>query len=483
MKICKNALFVVWLLAAMPMAARAQTTPGVTPNAPDAPCGSPGTTTTSDGWPCELDGLPDTEKRHRLDALLEAHPEDLAARLLRLRVEYRLGDSGAVLSDTEVVLANPSLDGPSRLQALERRSDMLSVVGRDAEAVSVANQVLAIDDADPVALFARGWARYNLDPLHTDDALADLDRAVELAPDEGVGHFRRAAVLQARGALDLAAQDFESAVRLVPGDVPTRLAYGNLLMQRRELERALGHFEVAARLRPKDLAVRFDVARAHLALRRFDDVAADARELMKLGAVDDDLANAHSYMASALRGKSDFAGAAREFKIVLAMSGDHRIAHTLGLMQWHAGQLPQAIQTFRETVAWPDSNPYALLWLYIVQVQADPRKQAVAGAELSAQASVHQPHAWGDTLVELMLGNTSIEKALAEADAADSNELRAGRRCEADYYDAERLLMQGQVEPASGLLEEAYWVCPSEYDEALAVEQARRRIAARSRAK
>ncbi len=425
----------------------------------------------------DLNSLPDAEKRRRLDTVLAAHPEDLPARFLRLQVEVKLGDEAAVLSDSQTVLENTAVSGRLRLWVLDWRADMLVHATRAAEAIAVADQALAIDDADPAALFARGWARYQQDQQQTDGALADLDRALQLDADEGVGHYRRAVVLQTRGLLDRAAQDYERAVQLAPDDVPTRLAYGGMLMQTKDFERALAQFDVAVGLRPRDPAGWVGREYAHVSLKRFDDVVVDARQAIELGATDNDLVNAHSFLATALSNKSDFAGAAREFQSVRALSDDHGIARSLGLMQWYSGELTKAIQTFREHADWPDSSPYTLLWLFITQMQADPSAEAAASAELLALAPVHQPHVWGDTLVDLMLGRGTIDAALVEADAADTYQLRAGRRCEADYYAAERLLLHGQRERASGLLEEAYWVCPSTYMEATAVERERRRLA------
>lgn len=479
MGVSRIAACVAWLLVTTSVSGLASQARAAdaTSDASDPNSVSLGKTAIGDEELRDLKALPDAEKRRRLDIVLAAHPEDLPARFLRLQVEVKLGDEAAVLSDSETVLENPALSGRPRLWVLEWRADMLVHVRRAAEAIAVADQALAIDNADPEALFARGWARYHQDQQQTDGALADLDRALQLEPDEGVGHYRRAVVLQARGVLDRAAQDYERAVQLAPDDVPTRLAYGDLLMQTKDFEGALAQVDVAVRLRPGDPGAWVERELAHLRLKRFDDVVVDARQAIELGATDDDLANAHSYLATALWRKSDFAGAAREFQSVLAFSDDHRIARSLGLMQWYSGQLPKAIQTFREQAAWPDSSPYTPLRLFIAQMQADPAVEAAASAELVALAPVHQPHVWGDTLVDLMLGRGTIDAALVEADAADTYQLRAGRRCEADYYAAERLLLHGQRELASGLLEEAYWACPSTYTEATAVEWERRRLA------
>jgi len=425
----------------------------------------------------ELVAQPGAEKRRRLDAVLAAHPDDLAARYLRLTTEVDGEDEVAVLSDSQVLLADPNLSSRLRLRVLAWRAEALVYARRPDEAIPLADEALAIDAKDPEALFARGWARYHQDEIQSESALADLERALEIAPDQGIGYYRRAVVLQARGVLDRAAQDFESAVRLVPDDVPTRLAYGDLLIQTKDHERALAQFDAAVRLSPDSPAAWVGREQADFALKRFDDVISDARRAFELGAKDEDLANAHSFLASALWHKFDYAGAAREFQSALEFGDDHRIARSLALMQWFSGQLPQAIRTFREQSAWPDSGPYAPLWLFIARVQSDATAESAASAELVALAPSHQTHVWGDTVVDLMLGRTSIEAALVEADAADTNLLRAGRRCEADYYAAERLLLHGQRDRATGLLDEAYWVCPSTYTEASAVEWERRRLA------
>ncbi len=92
---------------------------------------------------------------------------------------------------------------------------------------------------------------------------------------------------------------------------------------------------------------------------------------------------------------------------------------------------------------------------------------------------MHQPHAWSDTLVDLALGNATVEAALAEADSADTEKLRAGRRCEADYYAGEQLLIQGQDLTAERLLEQASKVCPSTYHESHALAAERQLLAVR----
>lgn len=109
-----------------------------------------------------------------------------------------------------------------------------------------------------------------------------------------------------------------------------------------------------------------------------------------------------------------------------------------------------------------------------MRVRADPANEAAARAELESLVPAHQPHTWMDTLGDLMLGKSNVEVAQAEADAAPTPLLRAHRRCDADYYAAELLLIHGPGAEATRLLEEAYWVCPSRSIESRAVVSERR---------
>lgn len=391
--------------------------------------------------------LPLTEQRRRLDAVLASYPHDLRALFLRTQVEYMLGDAAAVDADSRLVLADPSLDRRYRELVLEWRSQVLIDLWRFDEAIVVADEALEIDAARANPLFARGWARFFMNRSH--EALTDLDRALEIEPNEGIGHYRRARVLRAEGKLELAAKDYERAIELEPDDGPSHRDYGILLYQTHDVERALVEFDAGVHLMPNDALALSWHAQANFARRHFDAATADDRRASELGITNEKLAHALTHVAADLQDQDDFAGAAREFEKALALQSDD----------------------------------YLALRLFLARGRANPVDEQAAGAQLTSWVKPHQPHAWTDTLVSMLLGRTTHEAALAEADAAESDLLKAGRRCEADYYAAEQMLMHQQVATASRLLEEAYWVCPATYAEADAVIAERRLLVARSSAR
>ena len=123
----------------------------------------------------DLNDRPPEERRRRVDIVLASHPDDLGALVARVDADSDLKDFPAVLSDSEVALANLTLNPGLRRWLLVSRAEALIQVKRPAEASVAADQALAIDDSDPNALFARGWARYLTDHELAQSALADLE--------------------------------------------------------------------------------------------------------------------------------------------------------------------------------------------------------------------------------------------------------------------------------------------------------------------
>ena len=130
-------------------------------------------------------------------------------RFLRLKAEDSQPGFEGVLSDSELLLADPSFDRRSTPIVLGIRAEGLIQVRRFGEAVAAATQALDIDEWESAALFARGWA--------ADSALVDLNRALQMDPDEGIAYFRRACIFQHQGEFDL-----NRALQLAPGDGPSR---------------------------------------------------------------------------------------------------------------------------------------------------------------------------------------------------------------------------------------------------------------------
>ncbi|MCK9688722.1 tetratricopeptide repeat protein [Scleromatobacter humisilvae] len=419
------------------------------------------------------------EKRRRLDVILAGHPTAIGARFLRLQADDQLADFPAMLADSEPLLADSTFDRRLREIALVIRAGALIQVRRPAEAIVAASEALDIDPTDSDALFDRGWARYHADHGQVAAALADLDRALQLDPTQGIGYFRRATIYQEQRQYDRAEKDFDRALQFAPDDVPTHLQYGQMLIEVHEFERARAQFDAVVRLAPDYSAGWNWRAGAEVSLGQLDQAFADANRAIETSVSKASIADGHSTLADVLEHKHDIAGAISEYKRALAIDPDFLIAVRLARLQRDDGPFAQLVDAYRERAVEPGASPYASLRLFVVRMRARPADEAAAGAELARLVPAHAPHAWVDTLVTLMQGQSTLEAALAEADAAPTDRLRKGQRCEADYYSAELRLARGQDGAAGHLLEEAAAVCPATYDEADAVDVEQRQLAAK----
>jgi tetratricopeptide (TPR) repeat protein len=130
----------------------------------------------------------------------------------------RLEDAALVDLDTAVRL-EPSFAAAHLLRADVTRSLMLrhEYSERHAELWEAIRadltHAIRIDPGDAKAYFERGLAT----PSGEEGELADLDRAIQLAPEVAEYRFGRGRVLRGRDELDRAIADFDEAIRLAPG--------------------------------------------------------------------------------------------------------------------------------------------------------------------------------------------------------------------------------------------------------------------------
>ncbi len=318
-------------------------------------------------------------------------------------------------------------------------------------------------------------------------AIADARRAVALAPSDAITHLDAGAVMAKLGEHAVAIEQFGDVIRLGPDIGAAWLARANSYEKLKRHAEAIADYThvIDGKMIPEAGELR---RLRGVARYLHGDLAAAADDLRAAAAAYPNEQPArwypqpYAFLGLVLEGQHDFAGAAQAYGQSQAIAGDPVIARRLAQMQWYTGQFAPAAASFRSQAALPDAGQYLPLWLYIVRVRADPADEAAARTELVALAPAHRPRAWTDALVELMLGKSDLPAVLAEARSAPAAD-RAGRQCEAHFYAAETLLMQGQDVRAGALLEAAAGGCPSTYVEAEAIAAERRLLAARAAAR
>jgi len=140
----------------------------------------------------------------------------------------------------------------------------------------------ATQAAQPEQLDAAGYARRGSASASRHDyehALADLSRAIELAPTESGYFYERARAYWSSGHADKALDDFGQAIKLQPSSVPALMARAELRARRGDPGEAISpDLDAADRAAPKQAAVRLELGnlyeRIHnypVAITQFDE--------------------------------------------------------------------------------------------------------------------------------------------------------------------------------------------------------------------
>ena len=134
---------------------------------------------------------------------------------------------------------------------------------------------------DPRMVLEEAWARHE----------------VEKSPGSFEARYNLGEMLQARGALDEAAEQFEAAVAIRPQDSVANNALGGALLAKGDLAGAIQRFNVAIAKQPEYFDAHYNLANARAAQGNFAAAAEEFAEAAKLNPGD---ANAEANLGTAL---------------------------------------------------------------------------------------------------------------------------------------------------------------------------------------
>ena len=157
----------------------------------------------------------------------------------------------------------------------------LTTAVKPAPAAAPANTVTAPADASPPAepveegpqpADAAGFSRRGSAFAARREfgrAIADLDRACELAPGEASYFYQRGLAHLGNRQPDLALADFDQALKLKGDDLPTLVTRAQVGLQRRDNAAAIADLDAADRAAPKESAVRLQLGDLYLHAGQF----------------------------------------------------------------------------------------------------------------------------------------------------------------------------------------------------------------------
>jgi len=172
-------------------------------------------------------------------------------------------------------------------------------------------QVLPVNfdaaQGDPRMLLQEALARHN----------------IEKNPGDFEAHYNLAAMLQAKGKLDEAAQQYQAALRLRPEDAVVNNAMGSVLLARGRPDQAMAFLEAALKARPEYFDAHYNLGNA---LAAQDDFSGAAQQFRLALQTHPDDANAEANLGSALAEMGRLAEAKAHFERALQIDPNHSLA-------------------------------------------------------------------------------------------------------------------------------------------------------------
>jgi tetratricopeptide (TPR) repeat protein len=230
-----------------------------------AACGAaqpPAAPTTIDGL--DANGLVDRARREVAAQDFDAADRDYAS-ASRLAADVaivaeRLGVLGRIgRDDTAVAVAADYRGHHPGARADELAADALIAAGRGSDAGAIADAMVARDGKAPVGHVARGRALLLLDK--TEDGLAELRAARDLAPDAAAYHAVLGRALDKLGKVDEAQLEFRAAVKLAPDDADANIDLAIALREQQVYREAKGYLDHAIAVAPTSGRAYFELGR------------------------------------------------------------------------------------------------------------------------------------------------------------------------------------------------------------------------------
>ena len=331
-----------------------------------------------------------------LRQILSERPKLLPARLLLGTISAEQGDTADAIEHYSRVLAvaaeasDPAVHALEVYQAHIHRADAHGKLGLDAQALADLNRAIELSPT-----FAGAWSDRGI--VHArmgrhDEAMADYDRAIELDPESGAAWGNRASAHLDRGRIEAARADFARAIELDPDNATTWYNRGNLHLQTRRLDPALADFSRAIELDPRFAEACHNRGIVYRELGRQEPAVADLSRAIELRP---DFAQAwrnrgvaHGRMRRVQRALADFA---RSIELDANSAETHvERAIVLGRMR----QYPEALSDYGRAIELDPQHSQAHANRAAVHVQMGRHETALADLSRAIELKPAYGIAW-----------------------------------------------------------------------------------------
>lgn len=222
------------------------------------------------------------------------------------------------------------------------------------------------------------------------------------------------------------------------------------------LSQAISPGDLAPDLMPVALV---DRGAAYIGEGKYTEAIADFDAALKLRP---QYFEALSRRAGALAAGGDKAAAQTDCESMLKLWPYNPTVHEIcGRLDWEIGNYSEATNRFESALDLNPHSKYSFLWLCLALLNAH--------SELKSTVHAFAPDidfdGWPSPIIDLYLGNGSIERAERAANDGD-DETKRNQGCEVGFYGGEWQLLRGNAVAGRALLKEATELCPNDFIEA-----------------
>jgi len=200
-------------------------------------------------------------------------------------------------------------------------------------------------------------ARTNLAAIFTDkgqldEAVALLQKVLEINPNASEAHNNLGVALVKQGKLDEAIAQYQDALKIKPNYADAHMNLGEAFLQKRLVDKAISQYEKALAIDPYSAKIHSNFGNALLQKGLLDEAMAKYQEALE---INPNYADAHNNLGSVFAQKGQMDEAVAQFQRVLEINPhDADAAENLGLALLRKGRLDEAISECQKAL---DINP------------------------------------------------------------------------------------------------------------------------------
>jgi tetratricopeptide (TPR) repeat protein/rhodanese-related sulfurtransferase len=262
--------------------------------------------------------------------------------------------------------------------------------------IAACSQLLArgvkVDAHHRFAYYFNRSKAYNVKRQY-DSALADLDAASVLDPENEAVFYGRAEVYRRKGELDRALTNYDASILRSPRGAVAYFGRGQTYLRKGELERALGDFNSAVRNDPKSSEAYSGRGQVYLRQGNYDRALTEYDEVIRLDPMDSD---AYLDRAEVHMRRGDYEIAIKDAEQAIRLDPKWPDPHDiLGRVYLYQGNYGRALAEYDEAIRLDSSDSFAYGFRAIVHARRGDYEIAIADAERAVRLKPKDasPHA------------------------------------------------------------------------------------------